>query len=252
MSLLSRTYSQHYPHRIPSCALKLLVTSRIPVGDTSRWQLKVFWNITGLQRVSNERLKLTVVFWIGIPNTNTSTKYQNENLTTTRYFKGQRLRHFLLFHPYFYLQLQAAAVSWEQLQQQACSRGYFLLFDVPSHSLSAFGIQVDFIPRVYSSLLQSSSGSECWLLTLSQVLVFLQKHQLFLLNLTLRSDLIPATPGIGISESGLVTFLERSWVQLLTRKVKHYFHSFSKLTCRTKDQAENIRKRMGKKSLPGK
>ena len=41
-------------------------------------------------------------------------------------------------------------------------------------------------------------------------------------------------------------------VQLLTRKVKHYFHSFSKLTCRTKDQAENIRKRMGKKSLPGK
>ena len=26
-------------------------------------------------------------------------------------------------------------------------------------------------------------------------------------------------------------------VQLLTRKVKHYFHSFSKLTCRTKDQA---------------
>jgi hypothetical protein len=34
-------------------------------------------------------------------------------------------------------------------------------------------------------------------------------------------------------------------VELLTRKVKH-FHSLSKLTYRTKDQAENIRKRMGK------
>ena len=77
-----------------------------------------------------------------------------------------------------------------------------MLFDVPSHSLSAFGIHV----------LQSSSGSE------QQVLVFLQKHQLFLLNLTLRSDLIPATPGIGISESGLVTFLERSWYNYLLGK----------------------------------
>jgi len=48
--------------------------------------------------------------------------------------------------------------------------------------------------------------------------VFLQKHQLFLLNLTLRSDLIPATPGIGISESGLVTFLERSWYNYLLGK----------------------------------
>ena len=244
MSLLSRTYSQHYPHRIPSCALKLLVTSRIPVGDTSRWQLKVFWNITGLQRVSNERLKLTVVFWIGIPNTNTSTKYQNENLTTTRYFKGQRLRHFLLFHPYyFFCRQQTAVVSWEQLEQQACRVGIscFSMFPVILSQLLGYMSTLFLEFTAPPELQWFWAASTC---VPSKAPAFPLKS-----DFAFRSDSCNSRHWCFREWFGY--FPSEILVELLTRKVKH-FHSFSKLTYRTKDQAENIRKRMGKKSLPGK
>lgn len=59
------------------------------------------------------------------------------------------------------------------------------------------------------------------LLSHSQVLVFLQKHKLFLLNLTLRSDLmIPATPGILFQS--VVWLPSGTFVELLTRKVKDF------------------------------
>ena len=120
---------------------------------------------------------------------------------------------------------------------QDTSEHYYHLANIPNPSPSTRNSSKKIFPAYICTaspqeksrlVFRSSSASyePCWH---NQVLVFLQKHRLFLWNLALRSDLIVAMPCpalvVQASECGLATF--RHLVELLTGKVKHFSYSFS-------------------------